>query len=490
MTLMIGLSPVRFAPLSGSSTPVPPPPPTVTFATLPVAPAARWHAGQNGATVSGGRVQSAPGLVGPAVSAGAAGIGPQALEDLLGRKFWRFQGTEYLDVGAGLTFSNRAMAVFAVGRILAGNTPVFGIGNRTGYGAGPTWVNTGGAALDSSTSGLTAPFLRSFSRTASGDSANGANVVAGQQMQVMGALARTTANGGTRLYINDRMANVSQSSIGANNVAGAEIGRRVDAPGSSGSWAQMDIYEIVVYDLTLSNAEGDSVAAALVAHWGIPAITSQVVLEGDSIMAGVGIASGNNTAQTLSRPGAGFVPASARVVSTAISGSQVPDLVARRQSSNGWATAMVGGTNTVVFEIGRNDLSGVTAAQHYANVVAYLNTPGTGVLQRGWHVRVMANIASSSSLQSRIEDFRALLIAPQFLNDVQAAPGQAFAGRVAVIRADLITKAPDGTVFATTADAVDGIYYQGDATHPTEAGMIARATGADTLEYGIAAGLA
>ena len=487
MTFMIGLSPGART-LVSQAAPPPVEPPAPTVAVLPITPAARWHMGATTMTQANSEVQTATSLVGPNLSAGAQGKGPTPMTDALGRPFWRFDGAAYLDVAAGLTFSTRAMAVFAVARILGGNTAVFGIGNRTGYGAGSTAVNTGGAALDTSSSGQIAPFVRGFSRGADLDTAQGHKLVSGQQIQLLGAVARSTANGGGRLYINTEAASVPQPSVSANGVIGAEVGRRTDAPGSAGSWAKMDLYELVVFDRVLSNAEADAVAAALTQHWAIPTVTSQLVLEGDSIMAGAGI-SGNSAAQVLSTPGAGLLPATMRMGSSAISGNRIDDLIARRDLAKGWAAQLLSGQNIMAFEVGRNDFTKVTVAQLYTAVVSYLNTPVTGVLQRGWRVRVMINIASGSAFEADIEAYRALLRSPQFLTDLAAGPGQAFAGRVTLVETALITQGAAGTLFATTADATDTTYYQGDATHPSELGLIARATGADTPQYGIAWGL-
>ncbi|OED46739.1 hypothetical protein AB838_18765 [Rhodobacteraceae bacterium (ex Bugula neritina AB1)] len=454
-----------------------------------MAPAGRWHAGTASVSLSGDRVQTASAEVGPGLSAGGAGVGPQADTDALGRDFWHFDGSAYFDVGPGLTFSSRQMAVFAVVRILGGNTPVFGIGNRTGYGAGSTHTNTGGASLDTSTSGQVAPFVRAYSRSARSDSAQKHNVIGGQQLQVMGAVTRSSGNGGSRLYLNGEIAAVSHPSINATNVEGAEIGRRVDAPGTSGKWAKMDLYELVVYDQILSDAEGAAIAAALTQHWAIPDVTDQLVMEGDSIMAGAGSSPANNAARVLSAPGAGQVPGAMRVSMAAISGNRIADLTARRDLTHGWASQLLPGRNVMAFEIGRNDFTKVPLMDFYNDVVAYLNTPTTGVLQRGWEVRVMLNIASGSAFQSDIETYRALLRNPQFLSDLDAGPGQSFDGRVRLIETDLITQGAAGTLFASTADASDTGYYQGDATHPSNPGIIARATGADTPQYGIADGL-
>ena len=146
------------------------------------------------------------------------------------------------------------------------------------------------------------------------------------------------------------------------------------------------------------------------------------------------------------------------------------------------------GQNVVAFEIGRNDLG--TATTHYANVTAWLNTATTGVLQRGWTVRQMANIASSSVLQPQIEAYRALIRNAQYLTDTQTNAGGAFAGRLSVVSTDLIEDGPGNPVFLTSADAADTTYYVGDNTHPTVLGALLRITGGSTPAYAVAAGLA
>jgi hypothetical protein len=431
-------------------------------------------------------VQTAQSHVGAALSAGAAGQGPELRIDALGRSYWHFDGSAYLDLAGGTFFGTRSMAVFAVCRVLSGNTPVFGIGNTTGYGAGPTMANTNGAALDTSTSGQIAPYVRGFSRGAERDAVAAAHVIGGQQIQVMGSVTRSSGAGGSRLYINTNVAAVPHPSINATGIEGGEIGRRPDAPGNNGKWAKMDLYELVVYNHALSDSEADDIAAALSTQWGMGAVNDQLVLEGDSIMAGSGVATGNTAARVLSTPGAGRVPASMRVTAAAASGNRVSNLLTRRDITNSWASKLLPGRNIVAIEIGRNDFTKISVAQLYADFTAYLNTPVTGLLQRGWEVRVLTNIASGSAFEPEINAYRALLRAPQFLTDVNAGPGQIFAGQVHLVDLALITEGTAGTIFDTTQDATNQTYYQGDATHPSEAGLIARVTGADTPEHGIA----
>jgi hypothetical protein len=92
------------------------------------------------------------------------------------------------------------------------------------------------------------------------------------------------------------------------------------------------------------------------------------------------------------------------------------------------------------FEIGRNDWAAgsQTEEQHYANVVSYISSPSKGLVQKGWEVRVMANIAGSPALMPTIEAHRAALRDPQFLTDTLSENGQPYAGKVSIISTDLV----------------------------------------------------
>jgi hypothetical protein len=456
---------------------------------LPVTPTARWHPGFSSVVESGGRVVSASDLQGlAAATEGGAGLGPLALTDALGRKFWRFDGAQFMNVANALTINNRAVSVFMVGRAHRGATgAILGFGNA----AAGTAINAGGAAMDSARALLGAPYLRSHSRAGALDATNGRWMVPGAQMQVLGAASRTTANGGTCLMLNRKQALVAQNTVSAPSVIGAEIARRPDTPGTSGNWGTFDLYELIVWSAGLTNAQMQNVASTLADHYAIPEIENQLILDGDSIMQGTGdVTASLSAAMIATEIGANRIPATWRVVNMGTSGNQVSNLVGKRDDATSWSVATLPGQNVLAFEIGRNDMGsgGLTATQHYANVLAYMNTPTTGVLQRGWHARVMANIATSSILMAQIEAYRALIRNPQFLTDTQSAPGMAFAGRVSVVDTDLIE---DGgqPIFLTAANATDTTYYAGDNTHPTILGARLRITGGDNPARGVAWGL-
>lgn len=456
-----------------------------TLATLPVTPTARWHPIFSTVTESGGRVVSASDLQGLAdATEGGAGIGPVVMTDALGRKFWRFNRAEYLTVAAALSFANtRETAVFMVGRIPRPNSA------ERVLSAGSVALGTagnGGNLLDARiASGSEPAFVGNARAAASGRE----HMVVGAQLQVIGALRRITANGGEAAFLNRKSCTIGTQSPGTLSVNGAEIGRYAFAPGASGAWTAMDVYEIVVYNTGLTVPQCEAISAALADAWGIVEIDSQLVMEGDSITQGTGLVTPALSAAALvADPGAGLIPANWRVVNSGLSGQAIGGLVTRRDAASGWPNFLLSGQNVMAFEIGRNSFGSVTAEDHYAAVVAYLNTTTTGVLQRGWTVRALANIATSASLQARTATYRALIRAPQFLTDTLTNTGQSFDGNLSIVSTDLIE---DGgaTIFEDSADALNTTYYAGDQTHPTVLGARLRVTGGDDPTKAITYGL-
>lgn len=484
MRLGIGISINQPRSGGGSSGPV--------LATLPVTPTSRWHPYFSTVVTSSGKVTSATDLQGLATATeGAAGAGPVEMTDGLGRKFWRFEGAAYMNVAAALTAAvNRDTSVFFVGRIHRAFSfnDIFSFGNV----AGGTAANTGNSQLAAVVASNGAPYARVHGSAGSSDATNRQWMVTGSQMQVIGSSSRITAQGGSSLWVNTKRAAVAQGSVGALSLVGGEIGRYAFTPGTSGNWGRFDLYEMVVYNTAVSNANGDLISAALMSAHGIVDFANTLILEGDSITQGTGlVTSGLNAAMIMTEPGAGLIPANWRVVNMGVSGNQVSNLVAKRDDANGWPLAFLsGGQNVIAFEIGRNDMGagGLTGAQHYANVVPYLNTTTTGVLQRGWTVRHMVNIATAAP-QTENLNFRALIRLPQYLTDTLTQSGGAFDGKLTLVSTDLIEDGGAGTIFNEGSDAANTTYYAGDATHPTILGAQKRVNGGTTPAYGIAFGL-
>ncbi|SNR72018.1 SGNH/GDSL hydrolase family protein [Puniceibacterium sediminis] len=478
---------LRFDTPGASAPQITPPPPVAAPAQLPVAATARWHPGFSDVTTAQGRIVSASDLAGLAgLTEGGAGIGPREMTDGLGRKFWRFTGAEFLNVAAGLVCDTRNMSAFMVGRVPrhpASWNRYFSIGNVAQGSA----VNTLNAPLESRSVSQSAGHISTFGKNAYTAASGAEWMVPGAQMQVIGT---ATEASGSRLFLNERFVDVA-AAYNATGVSGAEIGRYAWSPGASGKWGIFDLYELVVFSPGLDQSDALAVSQALMQAHGISPVEHQLVLEGDSIMQGTdAVTEALSAAAILTDPGASHVPGNWRVINKGISGNQVSDLVIKRDTSNSWTEQLLPGRNVMAFEIGRNDFvsGGQSAAQHYANVVAYLNSASTGILQRGWSVRAMANIAGSPSNMPEITAHRAALRAAQFLTDTASGPGQAFADQVSIVSTDLIEQGGQ-SVFLTSDDAADTTYYAGDSTHPGPLGARLRVTGGDTPQYGVAAGL-
>lgn len=455
---------------------------------LPIAPTARWHPAFSAVTQNAGRVVSASDLQGLAgVVEGALGIGPRALTDADGRKFWRFEGDEFLTVSTALAgLQSRGISIFMVGRPHRAMTsnPIFSIGSAAAGTAVSSQV-----ALETSAIGG-APFLRSFNRSASLSPANARHLICGSQLQVMGVCARGTAAGGVRMMVNGKSASgITQPGVGFTGVNGGEIGRNSGSIGAAKGL--FDLYELVVYNAGLTDVQAASVQTALQASYGIVEIENQLVMIGDSITQQIG-SSGQGMAMQITDPLANLIPANWRVVNIGIAGYMTTDIESVKNTANSWATQILPGQNVASMMIGTND-AGVygnrTAAQIYANVVAFYNAPATGALQRGWTVRQRINIACGGEVQFAVQSaLTTLFRAPAFSTDTQTASGQTYAGKLSLTPTDLITVGGDSK-FLTQDDSRDLEYYLDDSTHPTALGATAMVTGGDTPAYGVAYGL-
>ena len=453
-----------------------------TAPALPHTATSRWHPQFSDTTTSSGRMVTATDLEGLAgASEGGSGIGPEVMTDGQGKTFWRFSGAEYADIATTLSCDARDMTIFMVARVPKVGTKnnMFGLGSRNNS----TQANTNGTAIDVRSLSNNAGFLYGFGKAGSTAASDEEWMIPGAQKQVIGINSKS---GGQRMFINERFADVAVSfnTVGA---TGAEIGRYPFSPGSSGNWGKFDLYEMIVYAPGLSDAEALEVSQSLMTDHGIDEIEHQLILEGDSIMQGTGdVVDALSPGAILTEPGAGLIPSNWRVINYGTSGNQVPDLVDRRDAAISWTDQTIpGGQNVMAFEIGRNDWpsggGNQTAQQHYDNVVAYLNTPTDGILQKGWSARVMANIGSASALMPQIIAHRANLRDTQFLTDVGSM------GQVSIVSTDLIEHGGE-TRFVDDTDASNTTYYAGDNTHPNVLGAEIRMTGGDTPEYGVAYG--
>lgn len=488
-----------------------------------VQPAVQYHPNSQSPTLSGDRVTACPDLRALAafsgLAAGGGTIGPKQMMDALGRKIWRFQGAQAGSVAATLTgISMRANGVFFVGRVHKHRATVnFANARYLSYtdDSNNTTATGAQALLQARVVSSGAP---SINQLIGSDATNGWKVVPGCQLHMSGFVSRTTALGGQRGYMNlETAVNATQVSATTTGMSGLVIG---GVPGASNAITadsyQFDLYEFAFFNQSLTNAEADAIAAAMVANWAIPALTRQIILLGDSITDAITTAlpvspdSAGNVGVMLCDPGAELVSTDCRVVNLGTSGHQISNLQTQKNAAQsifgpvGTSGLYPGGpaNNLAAIQIGRNDMGAVgnlSAAAHYANYVSLLNSATfgqEGLLQRGAKAVAVSNIATSNpTAQARIETFRDLimdsgtrLVTAQFMADTLTGPGQTYDGLLSVLPVSEITVASD-TKFKTVADAADTAsgYYDSDGTHLVLAGQSLQATGGDTPQYGYGA---
>lgn len=520
----------------------------VTAATVPgqspttfsTTPAVHYHpnsqSGGAGYTKDGNQVTACPSLGSLAaamsgIGVGGVTIGPRELTDALGRKFWRFNGAEYAIIANALVMaSSRGFSVVMVGRThhqrntqmyLNPRYATFTDGaNNTFPGSAVGWLR--GTVV----SGQSAPFLQGGSPQASANATDCYKVIPGCQLHVAGIASRTTANGGTRLFMNNDTCDTAQQTSLVTNYVGALIGAQ--STGANNTEAvttsvnnTFDIYELAIWQGELSNATANANQAAAVTNYAVTALTRQVVLEGDSITDGVHTpqpvtpAWAGGIGSQMSEPGSSWVPADTRVINMGASGNQTSHIATKRDGTNAIYSAgkYPGGhaNNIIALQIGRNDAgvqgpagTGVPSTI-YAAIVALWNTTTTGFLQRGWSGFQMGNIASSTSgitgsppdapatVQGRIEALRALLFTgtgpnATFLSDTLTGVGQTYEGRLGCIPVHEITVSGD-TAFKTSTDASDVAagWYDSSPTHLVVAGIGVMLSGGDNPAYGYGA---
>lgn len=471
-----------------------PPPPVAgaarpDFAALGLTPAFLFHPNtETGTTLSGNEVTAVAGMGGsPALQRGATG--PLERTDALGRKVWSFRGNDYLEaLPANFTSTPRAFTVIMVGRAhsITANGNFFG---HSYLADGVTLDTIAGAFLACYGTNGAPNYIRSTGLSAYSAGATAlAHMCVGQQMQVFGVAGRSTASGGTRYVMNKIGVNHSQPQNANAGMKGFRVGGYAKSNGTANTF---DCYAIVGFHGELTDAQVNAVAAYLTDHYAIPAVTRQLYIDGDSISFSASIPSYERLGMQLCGPG-GFLPDDVRVLNGAASGSQVANLMTRRDTAIGpYSGALLPGgpaNNLYAFQIGNNDsspsLGNKPAATTYADIVALLNTPSTGLLQRGWSVACQMNIGNTvnATLGQRLVELRALLRAPQFLADTASDAGGAFAGRLQRIELPLAQVGAESP-FESPPPGASPYFY--DGTHTTAAGALLIAGGGDTPQHGL-----
>lgn len=490
----------------GATPPVTPGANATDLTSTGLVPAVHYHIPSATITSASGRMTSIADRMGLAhASEGAAGIGPIDRTDSQGLRVASFRGAEWMSIADTLVWDTRAHTVFMVMRAPWAN-PTSGASSRCFVSQGRnanTPPNTGYGPLGTNVVASRAPHVMANNQStylATGHE----HMVIGAQIQVIGVASRPTASGAQRVYLNERTASVGQSSVAISGITGGEIGRYAYTPQTTGSWAIFDLYELIIINGVLSNAQADAVAAAIVANWAIAAITDQVLIDGDSLSRGIQVTPssaksiwGNDSiGQKLTDRGSPYcLPRTTRVVNAAVGGNKMANLVSKRDAANGVYAELLPGKNILAVQIGTNDVNsdGKSAAQVYADMVPYLNTASTGVLQRGWSVVHGLNIARSDNPSSStiLETLRGLYRNSQYLVDTGTNVGGAFAGKLSIMATSDIDIGGGVTPFINaTAVAANPNMFQGDGLHQSAAAVQFWASGGSTPANGYYAALA
>jgi len=350
---------------------------TIALVTLPTTPVFRMSAAASPQTVSGtpSRIVTIDDLIGSAhavVTTDVVGAGgPRLMTDANGRKFLRFEGYQGLKMANALSYNAQVMSVFMVGRVHRNaSQQLFSMtGNTTA-----AWLSTRHSVSDSPVTAMSPRTAGKLGTVAY------PYVQHGAQLQVIGGASRTTANGALRNYVNNNVGLAAQATSIVSAGATA-LGYFINTPPALGAMGEFDLYEIVTYNSSISNAAADAIADALTAAYAIPAVKHQVVCEGDSITYGWPAAI-NGSGNCISMVLAPLVTnKQVKIVDFGVSGNLLATgaNIAARAATLDTATLLPntsGGRNIFMMMGGVNDTTARTKAQIYADMI----TVCTGIL--------------------------------------------------------------------------------------------------------------
>lgn len=435
-----------------------------------IPPAVNLHAFHSNVITSGGRVTSISDLQGLADAANTTGTGPFLITDALGWKFMRGQGSEYLS--GATSFVSRVQRVTTIALVRYHRMEPqasFSLGSVEGG----TRATTGPAfeRLLMPTSNQSSAYLASSVAGLPTYDANKAAMVPGSQWQVVMVRSTPTA---VITAINGVVASSAPNSNLAFDLFGYELFRNagtIDAL-APGTFAKMDVGQRVIYNSdTLTDEQALAAMTTMMAAYGITAPTKTVVIDGDSIMFSLQGSSGSNVAMQITNRGSPIsLPANTRVLNVAVSGNTTDDVALRLANSNSVYNERLGLSDDgpVFLKIGTNNLD-ATGNQTPEQARDALATLLATYFARGLSVRLGTTIAyNNSGVQSKIEQFRALINSSAFFDLVQANTGQPNFGKLSIVDLAEYTLAGD-TKFKTLADAQDTAVYV-DGVHPTDLG--------------------
>ncbi len=365
-----------------------------------------------------------------AIATGTLAERPTTTTDVQGNAIVRFPfNSSCRMVTNGFAYDARAVSIWVVARLMnASGSTTNNIIGINGYGGGSAHMR-----IVSSTSVLPTLFAVGISST---------SIRAPMNLGIYGVVC-----GAGSTILHDATTSVSKSAVTADatNTGGVEIGAFV-----SSLFAFMDVYEILIYGATQSAQDQTDTKAYLAAKYSVATSypANLVVFDGDSITAG--IASTQNQSMPFELSNNPAITANWRVFSNATSGATLTTLTARTTALDSYLseTATI---KALITQIGRNDMTTVSAATFYASLVTYYQARVTAGWTAIWDVCNIAN--TNTTVNGRIVT----------ANATRVSSLKSDAGVAKIIRADLDPR------FDNIADCADTNIYA-DGTHLTNLG--------------------
>lgn len=365
---------------------------------------------------------------------GTAARQPLPVTDWRGRSAVRFELTNnFLTIPSTLAMDIRSMSVFVCGRARSsgGDKTVISItGSSTAI---PLRHRVNGSVPECVSAG--------------GYTSNTLNTLLNQEIH--GATLSASAT-----VAHTSLSSQSHGAPAAYSGNGGQLGAL-----NSGTYFYGEMFEVLIYNRTLTSLEVAEIKAQWTTDYQIPAAldSRQILFEGDSIFTGF-----SSNFEAIGWQFAKKRPLW-RVQSTASSGATISTLTSRAARIDAHYNAGFS-RNVLVVHIGTNDMGSVggfqSAATVYANLITYLTARKTA----GWEVWATTRLATAG--QAAVDEYNALLYGTP-----GGGTGPGIVADTGI--AGLINYAADPRFDA--GSHTDALYYQPDGLHPVDLGSDALA---------------